>query len=63
MTTHGYPPPIDPEEQAARNQALIKLLDSWMNVSEEEAQEQRETFEALKKGMDEHRPPGYKLFE
>jgi len=25
-------------------------------------EEQRETFEALKKGLDEHRPEGYKLF-
>lgn len=27
-----------------------------------DAEEQRETFEALKKGLDEHRPEGYKLF-
>jgi len=44
--------PIDPV-------ALDKLLDEWMQG---DADEQRETFEALRKGLDEDRPEGYKLF-
>jgi hypothetical protein len=33
----------------------IELLRSWREASEEEAQEQQETFEALRKGIDEER--------
>jgi len=29
---------------------------------EGDAEEQRETFEALRKGLDENRPEGYRLF-
>ena len=39
--------------------ALHNLLEEWMHG---DVEEQRETFEALKKGLDEHRPEGYKLF-
>lgn len=39
--------------------ALAALLDEWMQG---DAEEQRETFEALRKGLDEDRPEGYKLF-
>jgi hypothetical protein len=39
--------------------ALTKLLDEWMQG---DAAEQRETFEALRRSLDEDRPAGYKLF-
>ena len=39
--------------------ALERLFAEWM---EGDAEEQRETFEALRKGLDENRPEGYKLF-
>jgi hypothetical protein len=39
--------------------ALTKLLEEWMQG---DAAEQRETFEALRRSLDEHRPAGYKLF-
>lgn len=41
---------------------IIEMLDSWCNVSEEEAQEQRETLEYLIKALDEDRPSYRKLF-
>jgi hypothetical protein len=43
---------VDPE-------TLRKLYEELMKG---DAEEQHETFEALKKGLDEHRPEGYKLF-
>ena len=39
--------------------ALAKLLDEWMQGDEIE---QRETFEVLRRSLDEDRPDGYKLF-
>jgi predicted nucleic acid-binding protein len=45
------------EEQKRRNQALMDLLQSWIDVSDEEAQEQKETGEYLRKALDEDRPP------
>jgi len=39
--------------------ALAKLLDEWMQGDE---MEQRETFEVLRRSLDEGRPEGYKLF-
>ena len=39
-------PKLTPEEQMQRNQALIALLDEW--VEEGDAEEQRETYECLK---------------
>jgi len=39
--------------------ALAKLLDEWMHGDETE---QRETFEVLRRSLDEDRPEGYKLF-
>jgi hypothetical protein len=38
---------------------LEKLFDEWMRGDETE---QRETFEVLRRSMDEDRPEGYKLF-
>jgi hypothetical protein len=39
--------------------ALARLLDEWMHGDETE---QRETFEVLRRSLDEDRPEGYKLF-
>lgn len=39
--------------------ALSRLLSAWM---EEDEDEQRATFEFLRRALDENRPPGYKLF-
>jgi hypothetical protein len=39
--------------------ALAKLLEQWMS---EDAAEQRETFDCLRRALDEDRPEGYKLF-
>lgn len=38
---------------------LARLLDEWMQGDETE---QRETFEILRRRLDEDRPMGYKLF-
>ena len=48
-----------PEEQARRNAAAIKVLDSFLEGDEEE---QRETLKVLKKAMNDDRPGGRKLF-
>jgi hypothetical protein len=50
------------QRQIEKNQSVIALLDSWINVSEEEAQEQKETLEFLMKALDEDRPSYRKLF-
>jgi hypothetical protein len=39
--------------------SLVKLLDEWMLGDETE---QRETFDCLRRSLDEDRPEGYKLF-
>lgn len=53
----------DPEdEQQRRRKAAIALLESWVNVSEEEKREQRETFELLQRFIDEDRMSDRKLF-
>jgi hypothetical protein len=39
--------------------ALARLLDEWSHGDETE---QRETFAALRRSLDEDRPEGYKLF-
>ena len=50
----------DEEAELARQaEGLAKLIDEWMNVSDEEAEEQRETLEFLKKALDEGRA-GYR---
>jgi hypothetical protein len=38
--------------------ALARLLDEWMHGDETE---QRDTFEVLRRSLDEDRPEGYKL--
>ena len=49
-------------DQEAKAKALRALLDSWINCSEEEAQEQRETLAFLMKALDEDRLSYRKLF-
>ena len=44
--TRPYVPPIDPTDLTARNQAAIRLLDSW--EAEGDEGERRETMEALR---------------
>jgi hypothetical protein len=39
--------------------ALERLLEGWMQG---DPREQRETFEVLRRSLDEDRPAGYKLF-
>ena len=56
--------PLPRQEASARVRkpdaiALARLLDQWMDGDEGE---QRETFEVLKRGLDEGRLEGYKLF-
>lgn len=46
-------------EQAQKTAALIQLLKSW---SEEDEQEQKETWEQLKQALDEDRLSDRKLF-
>jgi hypothetical protein len=48
--------------QAQANQGLIELLNSWANPTDEERQEQAETWEYLKRAIDEDRPDGAKLY-
>ncbi|MGH2534787.1 MAG: hypothetical protein ACRDJW_21215 [Thermomicrobiales bacterium] len=66
-STHGEPE-ISTEEQEQRrhqierNQGLIALLDSWKDADEDEIHEQKETWEWLKKALDEDRPSYRKLF-
>jgi hypothetical protein len=45
--------------QKADPSALARLFDEWMQGDEAE---QRETFEVLRRSLDEDRPAGYKLF-
>jgi hypothetical protein len=45
--------------QKADLSALSRLFDEWMQGDETE---QRETFEVLRRSLDEDRPAGYKLF-
>ena len=49
--------PVCPQTSDAS--ALARLLDEWMLGDETE---QRETFECLRRSLDEDRPEGYKLF-
>jgi hypothetical protein len=53
MTLHSYVPPITEEELARRNQAAIRLLDSWETEGDE--QEQQETMEMLRRALGQER--------
>jgi hypothetical protein len=61
---HSQPCPIPRQREIvsppkADHSALMKLLDEWMQG---DATEQQETFEVLRRSLDEDRPDGYKLF-
>jgi len=68
-----YPPPAESaspaadeesrrQEQIARNQAAIRLLQSWCEGDAAEAQRQREVWEYLQRVLDEDRLSDRKLF-
>ena len=46
---------LSEDEQTRRNQAAIELLDSWLDGDEEDERDQRETWEFLKKALNEDR--------
>jgi hypothetical protein len=61
---HGQPYRIPRQRESVcppkpDRSALAKLLDEWMQG---DGTEQRETFEVLRRSLDEDRPDGYKLF-
>jgi hypothetical protein len=63
--TNKHSSPSDPQQQESLSlqkpdpAALAGLLDEWMQG---DATEQRETFETLRRFLDEDRPEGYKFF-
>jgi hypothetical protein len=50
------------QEQIKQNQALIALLNEWAEGDEQDQEVQRETWELLKRLLDEDRPSSRKLF-
>jgi hypothetical protein len=50
------------QEQVRQNQALIDMLNEWSQGDEQDQEEQRETWELLKRLLDEDRPSYRKLF-
>jgi hypothetical protein len=61
---HDQQSPIHRQQELVRSSkpdrsALTKLLAEWMQG---DAAEQQETFEVLRRSLDEDRPDGYKLF-
>jgi len=52
--------PIIDKEQAKKNQAAIDLMDSWLN--EDDPAEHQETWDFLKKALDEDRLSSRPLF-
>ena len=56
--TH-VPPSREPGRARLDPAALRRLLGAWMQG---DPAEQRETFEFLRRSLDEDRPAGYKLF-
>jgi hypothetical protein len=57
-TRYDLPAPLTDEQR----EAAIALLRSWREASDEEAREQQETWEYLKKALDEDRMSYRKLF-
>ena len=53
--------PVIDAEQVQKNQAAINLLDSWLD-EDEDASEHQETWDSLKKAMDEDRLSDRPLF-
>ncbi len=61
---HSQPYRIPPRQEAAGPSkpdaaGLAQLLDEWMRGDQ---REQQETFEVLRRSLDEDRPDGYKFF-
>jgi hypothetical protein len=60
---HDEPSPLTRHERMpsrkSDSEALAKLMDEWMR---EDDSDQRETFEFLRRALDEDRPEGYKFF-
>ena len=61
---HDQPTRIPRHQESPRRPrtdapALARLFEEWMQGDETE---QRETFESLRRSLDEDRPAGYKLF-
>ena len=61
---HGQPCQIPRQQESVRlpkpdRSGLTKLLDEWMQGDQTD---QRETFEVLRRSLNEDRPDGYKLF-
>jgi hypothetical protein len=52
---HGLPPIEGDPTQIEKNQAAIELLRSWREATGEDAEEQRETGEYLKRVLNEER--------
>jgi hypothetical protein len=50
------------QELIKRNQALLEMLNEWSQGDEQDQEEQRETWELLKRLLDEDRPSHRKLF-
>lgn len=50
------------QEQIRQNQALIELMNEWSQGDEQDQEEQRETWELLKRLLDEDRSSYRKLF-
>lgn len=50
------------QEQIRRNQALIALMNEWAEGDTADQEEQRETWEILKRVLDEDRLSSRKLF-
>jgi hypothetical protein len=64
VSKHDEPPPVSGQQEPSYPHkpdpaALAKLLDEWMR---EDDADQRETFELLRRALDEDRPEGYKFF-
>lgn len=50
---------VQPVRRRSDPGAVARLLEEWMH---EDEQEQRATFEFLRRALDEDRPAGYRLF-
>ncbi len=50
------------QEQVRRNQPLVDLLNEWSHGDEQDQEEQQETWELVKRLLDEDRPSYRKLF-
>jgi hypothetical protein len=56
VVTEAKPQELDRQKQREKNQKSIVLLRSWIEEGDED--EQRESFEALKQGLNAHHSSG-----